>query len=63
MAARPSGDEAEFTYGAVEPIVFDQARPFDGKQLTRIDHAVQRAVPDEILIAPEEMPAFVTDQE
>lgn len=57
----PAGDEAEFSYGAVEPVVFDQP-PADGKRHP-IDPAVQRAEPGQILIAPEEMRGFVTDQE
>ena len=63
----PSGDEAEFTYGAVQPIVFDQPPLQSSKKRagskTRIDHAVQPAIPNEILISPEEMPSFITDQE
>jgi hypothetical protein len=65
----PAGDEAAFSYGAVEPIVFDTP-PVDGKLLP-IDPAVQRAVPDEVsdgvpdevIVAPETMRGFVTDQE
>jgi hypothetical protein len=61
----PAGDEAAFSYGAVEPVVFDQP-PVDG-QRHAIDPAVQRAVPsevpDEVIVAPEKMRSFVTDQE
>jgi hypothetical protein len=47
----PAGDEAAFTYGAVEPVVYD-GPPVDGKQLP-VDPSVRRAVPAEIAIAPE----------
>jgi hypothetical protein len=57
----PEGDEANFTYGAVEPIVFDQPPLEDSK--SRVDPAVQQAIPHEILISPEEMPSYITDQE
>jgi hypothetical protein len=61
----PAGDEAEFSYGAIEPVVFDQP-PVDGK-LNPIDPAVQRAVPEEVpnevIVAPEENRGFVTDQQ
>lgn len=60
----PEGDEASFTYGAVEPIVFDQppsGHPNKvGIDQMRIDAAVQQAIPNEILIAPEEMPQYGT---
>ena len=61
----PAGDEAEFSYGAVEPVVFDSP-PVDDKQHA-IDPAVQRVmpgeVPDEVIAAPETTRGFVTDQE
>ena len=57
----PAGDEAAFNYGAVEPVVFDQL-PVEANR-SRVDHSVEQAIPKEILIAPEEMRGFVTDQE
>jgi hypothetical protein len=57
----PAGDEAAFNYGTVEPVVFD-GPPVDDERLP-IDPAVQRAVPEEIAIAPKEMGNIVTDQE
>jgi len=60
----PEGDEASFTYGAVQPFVFDQpsgGHPNKaGIDQMRIDAAVQQAIPNEILIAPEEMPQYGT---
>lgn len=57
----PEGDEATFSYGAVDPIVLQQP-PADHPNKGYVDHAVQPAVPNEILINPEDMPAYGTDQ-
>jgi hypothetical protein len=43
----PAGDEADFSYGAVEPIVFDQ--PPLPTQQQHVDPSIQHAVPSEEL--------------
>jgi hypothetical protein len=61
----PVGDEAAFTYGAVEPIVFDQPPMHTGQPVpmseAQIEQAIERVVPAEQSPAGE--PGIVTDQE
>jgi hypothetical protein len=61
----PSGDEAAFTYGAVEPVVFDQPPLHVGQPVpmseAQIEQAIERIAPAEQSPAGE--PGIVTDRE
>jgi hypothetical protein len=66
----PVGDEAAFTYGAVEPVVFDQAPLHQGQPVSasdaQVEQAIERIVPAE-RVPTQQLPTVeagvVTDHE